>query len=61
MPQLSFDPQYYRGEACGSFKFSSQRQGRFVFVSNYSSGVDPEGLSKPAARFRALADVIVPP
>jgi hypothetical protein len=44
VPQLSFDPQYYRGEACGSFKFSSQRQGRFVFVSHYTSGADPEGL-----------------
>ena|SRR5438309_4917814 len=44
VPQLSFDPQHDRGEVCGSFKYSSKEQGRFVFVSHYSSGDDPEGL-----------------
>ena len=44
VPQLSFDPQYYRGEVCGSFKFDSQKLAPFVFVSRYSSGDDPEGL-----------------
>jgi hypothetical protein len=44
VPQLSFDSQYYRGEVCGSFKFDSQKPARFVFVSHYSAGIDPEGL-----------------
>ena len=56
VPQLSFDPQIYRGEACGSFKFPSQKPSRFVFVSHYSSGRDPEGLwLQPDATYSSLA------
>jgi len=44
VPQLSFNRQRYRGEVRGSFKFSPDKKGRFVFVSHYSSGLDPRGL-----------------
>jgi len=44
IPRLALGRQYYRGVICGTYQFPSRPPERFIFVSHYSSGENPEGL-----------------
>jgi hypothetical protein len=61
VPRLSFDQQFHRGVICGSYQFRLQMPGRFLFVSHYSSGDNPEGLLiQSDAPFQAAAYKLCP-